>query len=73
MRNRLLYLIPIFHYLGALFWIFGFVFLIPFLVLIPYAKSGHEEVSYWSFLLPANISWFLGAVLREDGLRTASD
>jgi len=65
MRNRLLYLIPIFHYLGALFWIFGFVLLIPLLVLALYAKSGHEEVSYWSFLLPAIISWFMGAILKR--------
>lgn len=65
MRNRALYLIPIFHYMGALFWIFGFVLLIPLLVLIPYAKSGHEEVSYWSYLLPAIISWFMGAVFKR--------
>jgi trk system potassium uptake protein TrkH len=65
MRNRLLYLLPIVHYVGALFWIFGFVLLIPLLVLALYARSGWDEVSPASFLLPAAISWLLGAVFKR--------
>ncbi len=65
MRNRMLHLVPVASYLGALFWIFGFVLLVPLVVLIPYARAGHDEVSPLSFLLPAAIAWVLGFILKR--------
>ena len=56
MRNRLNYLAPVFSYRGALFWIFGFVLVLPLLVLGLYARAGQKEVSVWCFLLPAGIA-----------------
>ncbi len=65
MRNRLLYLIPVLHYLGALFWIFGFVLLVPVFVQVIFARAGYDEVSPLCYLIPAAVSWFLGALLKR--------
>ena len=65
MRNRLNYFAPVVHHLGALFWIFGFVLLVPLLVLAPCARAGQNEVSAWTFVLPAMIAWLLGFILKR--------
>lgn len=65
MRNRFLYLLPILDYLGALLWIFGFVTLIPLVVLLLYRQAGHSEVSPLTFILPAGIAFVLGPVLKS--------
>jgi len=63
MRNRFLYLRPILGYLGALFWIFGFVLLVPLVVLALYVGSDYGEVSPLDYLVPAALAWLLGFVL----------
>jgi len=64
MRRRLSYLVPVLGYLGGLFWIFGFVLLIPLIVLALDKRAGQEEVSPLCFLVPAAIAWGLGVVLK---------
>ena len=64
MRKRLDYLVPVLGYLGALFWIFGFVLLIPLIVLALDRRAGQAEVSPLCFLVPAAVSWGLGFVLK---------
>jgi len=65
MRNRFLYLWPILDYLGALFWIFGFVMLAPLGVLVLSSRAGHEEVAAWVFVLPAALGLGLGLLLKR--------
>jgi trk system potassium uptake protein TrkH len=64
MRRRLDYLVPVAGYVGALFWIFGFVILIPLVVVVVGKRAGYEEVSPLSFLVPAAIAWVVGFVLK---------
>ena len=73
MRNRLLYLRPVIHYLGALFWIFGFVLLVPLCVRIGYAGAGYKEVWPWAYLVPALLAWVLGAMFRRRWALAALD
>ena len=54
---------PILSYLGALFWIFGFVLLVPLVVRAIYAKSDYGEVSPLSYLVPAALAWLMGFAL----------
>jgi len=65
MRNRFLEFLPILSYLGALFWIFGFVLLVPLVVLLLGVRAGHEEVSPLCFFLPAAVAWVLGFMLKS--------
>ena len=64
MRNRFLYLAPVLGYLGHLFWIFGFVLLLPLVVLFLFEGAERPEVSYLCFVLPAFISWAIGLYLK---------
>jgi trk system potassium uptake protein TrkH len=69
MRNRMNYFLPIFEHLGALFWVFGFVMLVPLLVLFLYRNGdGHaapKEVPVESYLVPAAIALVLGLALKR--------
>lgn len=65
MRNRLAYFLPMLDYLGALFWVFGFVLLVPLVVLLLDAGQGRQEVCAWSFLLPAAVSLAFGFLLKR--------
>ncbi len=65
MRNRTACLLPLLPYLGALFWIFGFVLLVPLLILlIPPANAPGPDVSGWCYVLPAATAWALGWALK---------
>jgi len=64
-RNRFAYFLPVLEYLGALFWVFGFVTLIPLIVLFIYAGQGHKEASAFTFIAPAILSLVLGIVLKR--------
>ena len=65
MRNRYRHLLSILGYLGALYWIFGFVLLTSLIVLVASNNAGLEEVDAWSFLVPAAVAWVLGFVLKR--------
>ncbi len=60
------YLIPVLHYLGALYWIFGLVLLVPLFVLVAYARAGYGEVSPFAFVIPAVSAWVLGFMLKRE-------
>jgi len=64
-RNRLAYFLPLFDYLGALFWVFGFVLLVPLAVQLHYGEVGVKGVPLWTFLGPAAVSLVLGLVLKR--------
>ena len=64
-RNRLRYFLPLLEHLGALFWVFGFVLLVPLVVLLVYARLGQVEVSVLSYAVPAGASFVLGFALRR--------
>jgi len=64
-RNRVPYFLPIFEYLGALFWVFGFVMLVPLIVLFAYADGGRAEVPSWSYVAPAALALLLGVLLKH--------
>ena len=66
MRNRFSFLPPVFNYLGALCWIFGFVIAFPILAQIHFARRVGEEISLWTFVAPAVLSFVLGFVLKRD-------
>jgi len=74
MRNRFQHFGPILAYLGALFRLFGFILLIPLVVLFIYRPSGSYQASPFWFISPAVLSWAAGAVLRwrwkEEGVIT---
>jgi trk/ktr system potassium uptake protein len=61
MRNRFQFILPVLDYLGALFWIFGFVLLIPLICRIWCEDSTPAS----AFVLPAAISLVLGLVLKR--------
>ena len=65
MRSRAAYFLPVLEYLGALFWVFGFVMLAPLVVLAVYRGQGREEVSLFCFAVPAVASLALGLVLNR--------
>ena len=65
MRNRFLYLAPILDYLGALFWTFGFVMLVPLVVSLLYVRAGYDEVAALSYVLPAAVAFGLGLLLKS--------
>lgn len=65
MRNRFQMLVSVLGYLGALFWIFGFVLLVSLVVLFYFAGAGYREVSAWCFLLPSALALGLGAALKR--------
>ena len=65
MRNRFGWLMPILGYLGALFWMFGFVMLAPIGVLLYYRHCGNEEVAVWCYILPAAFALLLGLFLKR--------
>ncbi len=73
MRNRLSHLRPILDYLGALFWIFSFVMLVPLVVLVHSVRAGNPEVPVWCFVIPAALGLSLGILLkRRVGFRPLS-
>jgi len=76
MRNRFLHLGPILAYLGALFRVFGFILLVPLVVLFIYSRAGYREVSPFYYIGPALLSWAIGSVLRwrwqEEGVITSA-
>jgi trk system potassium uptake protein TrkH len=66
MRNRFNELSAVLSYLGALFWIFGFVLLVP-LIVLPF--SG--ELSLWpksvlAFAIPSAVCFVLGLLLKRN-------
>ena len=65
MRNRFLFLLAILDYLGALFWIFGFVLLVPLAVLGLHARADVGETSAMVFILPATLAFSMGALLKR--------
>ncbi len=65
MRNRIAYFIPMLDYLGALFWVFGFVMLAPIAILLIYAGQARDEVSLFSYAVPAAAALALGFVLKR--------
>jgi len=67
-RNRFAHLRPVLAYLGALFWVFGFVLLVPIPLLLFYRQHGHSEVPSWCFLAPAGLALVVGLLLKR-GLR----
>ncbi len=68
MRNRLAYFLPLLDYLGALFWVFGILILVPVPVLIVYSRQGLTEVSPVCFVLPSAISLCAGFILKHRGI-----
>jgi len=68
-RNRFAHLLPVLDYLGALFWTFGLLLLVPLIVLGVYAAdtSGKapEEVSIFTFVVPAAIAFVLALALKR--------
>lgn len=67
MRNRFRFLGPVFAYLGSLFWVLGFLQLIPLLVLAIYVGMGRPEASPLCYLLPAALSIGIGWLLTHRG------
>ena len=65
MRHRFLDLAPILDYLGALFWIFGFVMLVPLVVMLLCGRTGYDEVSPLCYVLPAALFVSLGLLLKR--------
>ena len=65
MRNRFHFLFPILDYLGALFWIFGFVLFVPLVAQIYYTHATDEATSIYTFGLPALIAFVLGFALKR--------
>ncbi len=65
MRNRAAYFLPVLEYMGALFWVFGFVMLTPLVVLAIDEAGGQREVSPLCYLVPAAIYLALGAALNR--------
>jgi len=72
MRNRLSHLRPILDYLGALYWIFSLVMLVPLVVGLS-AGSGGPGVWPWCFVIPSALGMLLGILLkRRVGLQPLS-
>ena len=69
MRNRFLFLPPVLSYLGSLFWMFGFVLLVPLVLRELWVRAGCEEVSPMCFFLPAALSWALGFLMKKFSTR----
>jgi len=65
LRNRLAYFLPLFDYLGALFWVFGFVLLLPLAVQLHYWEVGAAEVPWWTYPVPAGAALVLGLALKR--------
>ena len=73
MRNRFQFLLPILDYLGALFWMFGFVLMVPFAAQVYYAHAMGEATSFFTFLLPAAMAFVVGFLLKRNvGFRPLS-
>lgn len=64
-RRRWIYLRPLLDYLGALFWVFGFVLLVPLVVLVVNRGRGMPEMPPSSFLVPAGLAFLLGVLLKR--------
>jgi trk system potassium uptake protein TrkH len=65
MRNRFRGLSAVLSYIGALFWIFGFVLLVP-LLLLPFSGELSEcPRCILAFVIPSGLCFLLGAVLKR--------
>jgi len=71
MRNRLRFLLPVIDYLGSLFWILGFLLLVPLVVLFVSAGAGEEEVPFWCFVGPSAGAFALGWLMSRARHREA--
>jgi trk system potassium uptake protein TrkH len=67
MRNRFKFLGPVFAHLGSLFWVLGFLQIVPLLVLVIYTSVGRAEASPLCYLLPAALSLAIGWMLTHRG------
>jgi len=57
MRNRYEFVAPILDYMGALFWIFGFVLAVPLAAQLYYARAAGEAISALTFAAPAGAAF----------------
>jgi len=64
-RNRVAYLKPMLHHLGAIYRLFAVVLLLPLGMLAFDALRGRTEVSPAAFLVPAALAWLIGLVLMR--------
>lgn len=71
MRNRYRHLLPVLNHLGALFWIFGLLILVPLIVLAARAEGWPPEVSVLTYILPGGLSLAVAVILkRRAGFRS---
>ena len=64
MRKRLSNLLLIIEYLGALFWVFAVLLLVPLVPLLIYRRAGEHEVSAFTYVVPSLVSFGLGCALK---------
>jgi trk system potassium uptake protein TrkH len=61
MRNRFRFILPVLDYLGALFWIFGFIVLVPLVSGLFFEDACPPS----AFVLPAAIALVLGLIFKR--------